>query len=579
MHMLNNISIKTKLLIMLFVPLILFATTSIYLLQLNSSNINMLTSALYDTSNRATTLVLNADRDMYQAYSAYQQLQSTYVSQADKDAAAIDFTENVQQVDDRIQQALDILNKENLTLLSHSTSGKTINAIIQDVDLLFNNWVEQANSNIQKMTFSLSSEAKLLAQFQDARENINQFGEILDVYAVEKVTTINEEKNRTNLVTYTALIIEWILLCLFGFILIRKLTRTVALVQLKTKQVSAGDLIYSPQKKYDKDELGQILFSVDNMIGIMRGLIGSIADNTKRVAVASDELSHNAQESTSAASHVAENIQEVTSLIEVQSTITEEASKAIEEMSIGVQRIAESTNTIAEHSHETNHQADQGAEMLNKLRQQMNQMMDTIWNLNQSIATLNEKSAKIGAITEKITGFANQTGILSLNASIEAARAGEHGRGFAVVAHEIRKLATQSLESAEVINELIADTQSEIDQASEHMRTTVVQGKSGTSILDDVANGFETIALSIKQIAEQIHDSSAVTEQMSASSEEVSAGMEQSSSSAKNISDKAQDVAAATEEQLALVENIAHAADQLRSIVGSLNDSVRYFKL
>lgn len=579
MHMLNNISIKTKLLIMLFVPLILFATTSIYLLQLNSSNINMLTSALYDTSNRATTLVLNADRDMYQAYSAYQQLQSTYVSQADKDAAAIDFTENVQQVDDRIQQALDILDKENLTQLSHSTSGKSIDAIIQDVGLLFNNWVEQAKSNMQKMTFSLASEAKLLAQFEDARENINQFGEILDVYAVEKVTTINEEKNRTNSVTYTALIIEWILLCLFGFILIRKLTRTVALVQLKTKQVSAGDLIYSPQKKYDKDELGQILFSVDNMIGIMRGLIGSIADNTKRVAVASDELSHNAQESTSAASHVAENIQEVTSLIEVQSTITEEASKAIEEMSIGVQRIAESTNTIAEHSHETNNQADQGAEMLNKLRQQMNQMMDTIWNLNQSIATLNEKSAKIGAITEKITGFANQTGILSLNASIEAARAGEHGRGFAVVAHEIRKLATQSLESAEVINELIADTQSEIDQASEHMRTTVVQGKSGASILDDVANGFETIALSIKQIAEQIHDSSAVTEQMSASSEEVSAGMEQSSSSAKNISGKAQDVAAATEEQLALVENIAHAADQLRSIVGSLNDSVRFFKL
>lgn len=579
MHMLNNISIKTKLLIMLFVPLILFATTSIYLLQLNSSNINMLTSALYDTSNRATTLVLNADRDMYQAYSAYQQLQSTYVSQADKDAAAIDFTENVQQVDDRIQQALDILDKENLTQLSHSTSGKSIDAIIQDVGLLFNNWVEQAKSNMQKMTFSLASEAKLLAQFEDARENINQFGEILDVFAVEKVTTINEEKNRTNSVTYTALIIEWTLLCLFGFILIRKLTRTVALVQLKTKQVSAGDLIYSPQKKYDKDELGQILFSVDNMIGIMRGLIGSIADNTKRVAVASDELSHNAQESTSAASHVAENIQEVTSLIEVQSTITEEASKAIEEMSIGVQRIAESTNTIAEHSHETNHQADQGAEMLNKLRQQMNQMMDTIWNLNQSIATLNEKSAKIGAITEKITGFANQTGILSLNASIEAARAGEHGRGFAVVAHEIRKLATQSLESAEVINELIADTQSEIDQASEHMRTTVVQGKSGTSILDDVASGFETIALSIKQIAEQIHDSSAVTEQMSASSEEVSAGMEQSSSSAKNISGKAQDVAAATEEQLALVENIAHAADQLRSIVGSLNDSVRFFKL
>jgi methyl-accepting chemotaxis protein len=575
----NNISFKTKLLILLFVPLLLFATTAVYLLQLNSSNISKLTRTLYETNDRSITLVLNADRDMYQAFSAYQQIQSTYVTQDKKEISYKDFKDNAAQANDRIEQALEIMKKQGLTGLTHAQSGKSIDSIIKEVTLLFNQWEKEAESHIKDNSFTTENETKLQAQFEDARGNINEFGEILESYALNEVNMMNKDKKQTNITIYSALTAAWILLTLSGMFLIRKVSRTVDLVHTKTKQVSEGDLKYSPQKKYDKDELGQILFSVDSMIGKMRGLISSIADNTNQVAISSAELSNSAQESSAAATHVAENIQEVTSLIEVQSTIAEEANKAMEEMSIGILKIAESTNRISDHSHQTNQQADQGAVMLQKLREQMEQMMDFIQKLDRSIAVLNDKSAKIGSVTENITSFANQTGILSLNASIEAARAGEHGRGFAVVAQEIRKLATNSLESAEAINELIADTRNEIDQASEFMRSTVVHSERGTLTMDNATQDFEAIVESIKQVAEQIHDTSAVTEQMSASSEEVSASMEQSSSSARDIAGKAQSVAAATEEQLALVENIAHASIQLQNIVRNLNESVRFFKL
>lgn len=577
--MTNHLSVKTKLLILLFVPLLLFAATAVYLLQLNSSNINKLTNVLYVTTNRSITLVLNADRDMYQAYSAYQRSQSSYVAPSDKKLAYEDFGENVTQANDRIDQAINILKEQQLLLLAHTDSDKTIDSIILDVKALFGQWAQQADKNMRETSFSIESEAQLHTQFEQARENINQFGEILEVYALSKVSEINKDRNATNTTTYSTLILLWVLLCLFGFILIRKITNTVTLVQLKTKQVSEGILTYHPQKKYDKDELGQILLSIDNMIGKMRELIGSIANSTQLVASASTDLAISAQESTSAASHVAENIQEVTSLVDIQSTISVEACTSMEEMSIGVQKIAESTNRISEHSQQTNEQADQGTHLLLKLREQMEQMMVTLMKSNQSVNLLNEKSAKIGAITDNITNFANQTGILSLNASIEAARAGEHGRGFAVVATEIRKLAANSLESAQIINELIADTQNEIDRATALMKTTVIQSELGTNIMEDVASGFQSIVESIKLVAEQIHDTSAVTQQMSASSEEVAAGMEQSSASAKDISGKAQNVAAATEEQLALVENISHSAAQLKEIVSHLNESVRYFKL
>jgi methyl-accepting chemotaxis protein len=227
----------------------------------------------------------------------------------------------------------------------------------------------------------------------------------------------------------------------------------------------------------------------------------------------------------------------------------------------------------------TTEMAEVGSEKLAKLKEQMELMSAAIGDLSRTVGVLSDKSDKIGDITDKITALANQTGILSLNASIEAARAGEHGKGFAVVAQEIRKLAATSLESAQSIHELIGDTRNEIGHASEYMKATISQNEQGAATLVEVAYGFETIVESIKEVSRQLHDTSAVTEQMSASSEEVSASMEQSAASAKNISDKAQSVSAATEEQLALAENISHATEQLQAIVQALNNSVRYFKL
>ncbi|QTH43698.1 HAMP domain-containing protein [Cohnella sp. LGH] len=577
--MLNNISIKTKLLVLLLVPLVLFAAAGIYLLQLNASNINKLDNVLYATSTRSLTLVLNADRDMYQALTAYQQLSSAFVSPEDKEKAKADFAENVQQTNDRIDQALKIVTEQGIAHLTHANSGKSISDTITEVDRMFNEWVKHAEAQIQAGNYSIAKEAELQREFDEARGNINDFGEILEDYALQQVETIKDDNGQTTLMTYIIMITEWILLLSLGFYLIRKISRTVAIVQAKTKQVADGNLRYEPQAKYDKDELGQILLSVDSMIGKMRGLIGAIAGHAEEVASASNQLADSARESASASSHVAENIQLVSTLVETQTGIARESNMAMEEMAIGVQKIADSTNVISDHSAKTNEMADDGKTMLAALIQQMEQMAATIGNLNDSVAILSKKSDEIGSVTDKITAIANQTGILSLNASIEAVRAGEHGRGFAVVAQEIRKLSATSLESAQAIHQLIDDTRGEIGQASAHMRETVARSEQGAGALSEVARGFESIVSSIKQISRQLHDTSAVTEQMSASSEQVSASLDTSATSAMDISAKAQNISAATEEQLALSENIASASEQLQDIVGQLNGSIRYFKL
>ncbi|TVX94918.1 methyl-accepting chemotaxis protein [Cohnella terricola] len=577
--MLNNISIRTKLLILLFAPLVLFATTAVYLLQLNSSNVGKLTKALYETSYRSISLVLNADRDMYQAFAAYQEMQSQYVSAEDKQKAKADFHENVQQTIDRMEQTSRIIMDKGISDEPDPSSGMTIGTAISEVDRLFKIWVDEAQAHFENNDYSIESETELKQHFEEARANINIIGEILENYSEQEARDAKAEASKTSTITYAVLIGEWILLTLFGVMIIRKLSWTVSLVRSKTRQVAEGNLEYEPQAKYDKDELGQILFSIDSMIGKMRELIGSIAGHARQVSTSSGELAESARESAAASGHVAENVQLVTSLAETQSSIARESNVAMEEMAIGVQKIVESMNVISDHSSTTSGMADESMATLEKLLDQMNRMVSTVADLSRSVNALSDKSDRIGSITEKITSIANQTSILSLNASIESARAGEHGKGFAVVAQEIRKLSAISLESAQAIQELLDDTRSEIGQASEFMKSTVDSSELSAAALTEVNHGFEEIVGSIRQIARQLHDTSAVTEQMSASTEEVSAGQETAATSAIDISAKAQNISAATEEQLALSENIASASEQLQQIVGKLNEAVRYFKL
>lgn len=571
-------SIKTKLLLLLFIPLVLFAVASLYLLSTLSSTVDRLSDRLYEKGSIITQLMLNADRDLYQALTAYMSITLRESDAASREAALASYQENLQQTKDQIITAKGLIEQGGLQEMTHAVSGKTVSELLREIESGLASWENLTAAVLQDPSANMT-QSEIDAAFDTTRGYIDQIQEIMEEYQQQAIREEKDSVTGTAMAMYISLAIEWSVLILAGLWVIRQISRTIDRVRRKTQRVSEGYLDLPEMTRYPKDELGQIQKDVDDMILRMRELIGEILNSSQAVSAATGELAASAHESTAASTHVAENIQEVTRLVEVQSTTTSESSKAIGEMTIGVQRIAESTGTIAVHARDTNEQSEQGNELLMKLKEQMEIIVGEISRLADTVALLNEKSAEIGAITENITAFANQTGILSLNASIEAARAGEHGRGFAVVADEIRKLAANSLESAKNINELVSDTRHEISNAGAHMQTTITQVERGSTLMQEVAEGFQAITASIREVSEQIQEMSAVTEQMSASSQQVSASMEQTAASIREVSGKAENVASATEEQLALVENIARSADQLRGVVDNLNKAVGYFKI
>ncbi|MBB3109087.1 methyl-accepting chemotaxis protein [Paenibacillus phyllosphaerae] len=572
-----SFNLKVKLILLLSLPVLAYIGSNFYWLNKYDQDMSAITQSLFHTTHNVNTLVLNADRDLYQALSAYEQLKLKQLGGADASAELSDMQTNAEQAAERMAQADEILQAAGMTELVKKDDSTTINTVFERFTSDYPAWKTAMEAAAAQETAVLPSE--LLEQFESLRGGLNLVGEILDEYAANQTAVYAEQLKSEKVSAYSGMGACTILIALVGFFLIRNMSRVVDYMKRLTDAVSAGDLREHPAIKRGDDELGQIAGSIEAMTNNLRHLIGTISFNANQVKRSSEQMQVASQQSSEAGSSVAVEIQDVSDGMETQTKAAEESARAMVEMAVGIGRVAENTSAISEYSSSTTQMTNSGKQQIEHLVKQMIGIKTILADLSRIVANLNGRSREIGQIAVQITSFSNQTNILSLNASIEAARAGEHGRGFTVVAEEIRKLAAGSLQSADVINQLVAATQDEVSSASGVMDRTLVEVEQGNQLLNEVTESFTRIQSSIMNIASQIHDNSAITEQMSASAEQVSATMEQSAHTAQMTLDSTRSVAAATEEQLALMEDITLAADQLRSIVDALTDSVASFKV
>lgn len=363
------------------------------------------------------------------------------------------------------------------------------------------------------------------------------------------------------------------------FFVVRNITRPIEHLNKSAKRVTEGYLNEDVTTKR-KDEIGQLASNYNAMLASLRSMVQEMSETASQLAASSEELNAGAEQNAKAVEYVVELVQGASTDAETQAKASEDTAKTMEEMSVGIRKIAESSGTIVESSIQTENDVQLGSEKVSQVGRQMEEIRRTT---EQSVALMNQMydlSEQVAGMSGAISDIAVQTNLLALNASIEAARAGEHGRGFTVVAAQVRKLAAQSRETAEMIQDNIAQMTELTKKAYQVMSKEVTSNvEQGISITGEAQSAFCDIEVSTKRISEQIHEVSAITQQMSASADEVADSVERIAVASSQSLNSFQGVTAATEQQLATTEEITSASEGLAKMAEDMHHQIDRFKL
>ncbi len=328
-----------------------------------------------------------------------------------------------------------------------------------------------------------------------------------------------------------------------------------------------------------KDEIGELSRVTITLRDTMRSTIKEITDNAKALLEASQLLGAAADNTNGTMKDVRTAVSQVVDNSQLQAENSQSTSEQMKIMGDNITETSNEAELLSGNAASMQLSSEKASKTLLSLRQINEDVKKIIGEVQEQTDRTNESVKKIQAATTFINSIAEDTGLLSLNASIEAARAGDSGRGFAVVAEQIKNLSEQSNESSKEIEAtaevLRADSEKAVQAMQQMQEIIASQSESMQETQQVVAEVIEEIASSMKSIA-QIKESSGRLE--GARNEVLQAVEHLSEISAENL-----DSTKSTYEQTEIVadtfKQVYNSADELKTIADKLVKSIEYFKM
>lgn len=408
---------------------------------------------------------------------------------------------------------------------------------------------------------------------------VNSDGSVIGAIEVVKDSasineTINAQVSRIVIFSIVFVIIVGFAVSILARIMVSRMGRIGRFLE----RLISGKLDHVPDNKTLKvnDELGDIYRNCVQVQDTFKHMVGEIKVSCDNLKLKADSFSEMAQNTTEAAEIVRIAVEEISNGARNQADSTVSAHDNIATMSSQISLITKEVDSMAVSAKDMSQKEKESEMIIGDLSASSDHTKESVTRVAEQIEHMNRAVGNIKQAVEMIQAIADETDLLSLNASIEAARAGDAGRGFAVVAEQICKLALQSNESGKEIDRILGEITKTantmvtvMDEVRTNMDTQQQKLEETRITYRAVAEGVDKSLENISSIKQKIDVLNTSGEVINGTVEDLAAISEENASSASNTMEIAQNMNNTMQTVQEASAELLQLADNLREVVGS----------
>lgn len=463
------------------------------------------------------------------------------------------------------------------------TNITNLEIVIQNLNRIDESSVAMIDSELKELRAILSKPATL-ENFGDFKAKINLISYLVNNLnykvtenALNSLTFGNKYSAQARKNTIIILILSLTISFGIGLMIATAISRPLKAMVKRSNSLADGDLAEDLKVK-GCQEISAVVNGLNNALASLRKLVGGINEQSSMLFSASKELKEASAESGRSASDVARAMEELAQGTQEQARQISQTVETVKELSELVKKVSTDTLRIAMNSEQVANTAKMGQAVTNDVAQTINELYLSTSEVHDVIDELNRASREITEITSVIEAIAEQTTLLALNASIEAARAGVKGKGFDVVARETGKLAEQSKQAANLIDDLVIKMHQRTEHAVSVIQSAIAKAEAGKNLTKKATVTFEEIFSFLNGVVDEINTVAVSAKQMAAKNEMVMGSVETVATISENSLASAEQVSATSEQQSATAQEVTALAENLAGIALQLRNSIAVFK-
>lgn len=400
------------------------------------------------------------------------------------------------------------------------------------------------------------------------------------IFAGMPVREVDKTINLVSGLLFLILGIVLILTILVSVLASKEIASAIEDSVLVVQNMASGNLNVSINRKNlgRKDEVGKLSAGTKSLRESLGNMIGAISDNTLSLDVASQDMSNIAGQASDAMDSISENLKSVLESAKNQAEVTANVDDNVNNINMMLKQTGDEADGLSDAADDM---LGTGREVDNSLKNLYNsneEVLDAIERIRKQTSETDISVDKIKEAVNLIASIAEETNLLSLNASIEAARAGESGKGFAVVAVEISKLAEQSNAASADIEKMIMDLGQNSERTVETMEMVQDAINRQSDDMNNTRKIFEKVKDRINLVAKGVANIREATERLEGETTYIAEDINGLNAAANKNMENVKETMEAGEEVLKVVKNVSSMSVNVNTAANEMMQSVEKFR-